>query len=271
MKETIDSLDKQDIDAQLKNISLLISPNNINNISNKNKMTDSFKKNESDNSSGQENNNKLNKKDVFQRLYVSKNIDFNDNKINKNNKVQYFELINDNLLFVFYQKDGCCLLYKIDWNKRNTDSESEEEFKKWKISDTRIFRLAKNIKAILGFSMYKPKNDLILIVDSYEKNNKERSNISLYKLKRNLIKEKNVLTNMINFEYEILKGYFEDYHLNFIDIQEKKQNVFIIDSNNNLKIFNLSQKKYIINHQFQEKILSLSLNNTSNISYLNGT
>ena len=44
LKETIDSLDKQDIDAQLKNISLLISPNNINNISNKNKMTDSFKK-----------------------------------------------------------------------------------------------------------------------------------------------------------------------------------------------------------------------------------
>jgi hypothetical protein len=46
LKETIDSLDKHDIDAQLKNISLLISPNNINNISNKNKMTDSFKKNE---------------------------------------------------------------------------------------------------------------------------------------------------------------------------------------------------------------------------------
>ena len=265
LKETIDSLDKQDIDAQLKNISLLISPNNINNISNKNKMTDSFKKNESDNSSGQENNNKLNKKDVFQRLYVSKNIDFNDNKINKNNKVQYFELINDNLLFVIYEKDGCCLLYKLDWNKRNADIKSEEEFKKWKISDTRIFRLAKNIKAILGFSMYKPKNDLILIVDSYEKNNKERSNISLYKLKRNLIKEKNVLTNMINFEYEILKGYFEDYHLNFIDIQEKKQNVFIIDSNNNLKIFNLSQKKYIINHQFQQKILSLSLNPCYNL------
>ena len=182
LKETIDSLDKQDIDAQLKNISLLISPNNINNISNKNKMTDSFKKNESDNSSGKENNNKLNKKDVFQRLYVSKNIDFNDNKINKNNKVQYFELINDNLLFVIYEKDGCCLLYKLDWNKRNADIESEEEFKKWKISDTRIFRLAKNIKAILGFSMYKPKNDLILIVDSYEKNNKERSYISLYKM-----------------------------------------------------------------------------------------
>ena len=26
---------------------------------------------------------------------------------------------NDNLLFVIYEKDGCCLLYKLDWNKRN--------------------------------------------------------------------------------------------------------------------------------------------------------
>ena len=268
LKETVDSLNKADLDAQLKNISLLISTNNINNMT-KNQMTDSFKKNESNNASsmniGQESNNKLNKKDVFKRLYVSKNEDYNDNKINKNNKVQYFELINDNLLFVIYEKDGCCLLYKLDWNKRNMDIESEEEFKKWKISDTRIFRIAKNIKSILGFSMYKPKNDFILIVDSYEKNNKERSNISLYKLKRSIIKEKNVATNMINYEYEILKGYFEDYHLNFIDIQEKKQNVFIIDSNNNLKIFNLSQKKYIINKQFIENIFSLSLNPCYNL------
>ena len=267
LKETIDSLNKTDLDDQLKKIALLTSQTNNN--KNKNKLTESQKKAESNNSSimnvGQESNNKLNKNDVFKRLYVSKNIDYKDNKINKNNKVQYFELINDYLLFVIYEKDGCCLLYKIDWNKRNMDIESEEEFKKWKISDSRIFRIAKNVKAILGFSMYKPKNDLILIVDSYEKNNKERSNISLFKLKRSVIKEKNVATNMINFEYEILKGYFEDYNLKFIDVQEKKQNVFIIDSNNNLKIFNLSQKKYIINNQFKENILSLSLNPCFNL------
>jgi hypothetical protein len=165
---------------------------------------------------------------------------------------------------VFYQKDGCCLLYKIDWNKRTTE-ESEEESKKRKISDTRVIRIAKNVKEILGFSMYKPKNDLILIVDCYEKKNNGRSNISLFKLKKVIMKEKNIATNMLNFEYEILNGYFENYSLNFLDFQEKKQNVFIIDSNNNLKIFNIVKKKYILNHQFNHKILSLSVNPSYNL------
>ena len=269
LKETIDSLNKTDLDGQLKSISLLVNPPSINN--NKNNRPDSnllYKKEDSSNSlSGneQENNNAKSKKDdVFKRLYVSKNIDSSNNKLNKSNSVQYFELINDNLLFVFYQKDGCCLLYKIDWNKRTTE-ESEEESKKWKISDTRVIRIAKNVKEILGFSMYKPKNDLILIVDSYEKNNNGRSNISLFKLKKVIMKEKNIATNMLNFEYEILNGYFENYSLNFLDFQEKKQNVFIIDSNNNLKIFNIVKKKYILNHQFNHKILSLSVNPSYNL------
>jgi hypothetical protein len=134
LKETIDSLNKTDLDGQLKSISLLVNPPSINN--NKNNRPDSnllYKKEDSSNSlSGneQENNNAKSKKDdVFKRLYVSKNIDSSSNKLNKSNSVQYFELINDNLLFVFYQKDGCCFLYKIDWNKRTTE-ESEEESKK---------------------------------------------------------------------------------------------------------------------------------------------
>ena len=269
LKETIDSLNKTDLDGQLKSISLLVNPPSINN--NKNNRPDSnllYKKEDSSNSlSGneQENNNAKSKKDdVFKRLYVSKNIDSSNNKLNKSNSVQYFELINDNLLFVFYQKDGCCLLYKIDWNKRTTE-ESEEESKKRKISDTRVIRIAKNVKEILGFSMYKPKNDLILIVDCYEKKNNGRSNISLFKLKKVIMKEKNIATNMLNFEYEILNGYFENYSLNFLDFQEKKQNVFIIDSNNNLKIFNIVKKKYILNHQFNHKILSLSVNPSYNL------
>ena len=269
LKETIDSLNKTDLDGQLKSISLLVNPPSINN--NKNNRPDSnllYKKEDSSNSlSGNEQENinvKSKKDDVFKRLYVSKNIDSSSNKLNKSNSVQYFELINDNLLFVFYQKDGCCLLYKIDWNKRTTE-ESEEESKKWKISDTRVIRIAKNVKEILGFSMYKPKNDLILIVDCYEKNNNGRSNISLFKLKKVIMKEKNIATNMLNFEYEILNGYFENYSLNFLDFQEKKQNVFIIDSNNNLKIFNIVKKKYILNHQFNHKILSLSVNPSYNL------
>ena len=272
LKEIIDSLNKTDLDEQLKKITLLTNPPNMNN-NNKNNRPDSnllYKKEDSKNSilrEGQEiiNNKSKEKNDVFKRLYVSKNLDFNDTKINKSNRVQYFELINDNLLFVIYEKDGCCLLYKIDWNKRNIDNESEDENKKWKISDSRIIRIAKNVKQILGFSMYKPKNDLILIVDCYDKNNNGRSIISLYKLKKMIMKEKNVGTNMLNFEYEILKGYFENYTLQYIDFQEKKQNVFIIDSNNNLKIFNLFQKKYIINNQFNQKILSLSVNPSYNI------
>ena len=269
LKETIDSLNKTDLDGQLKSISLLVNPPSINN--NKNNRPDSnllYKKEDSSNSlSGNEQENinvKSKKDDVFKRLYVSKNIDSSNNKLNKSNSVQYFELINDNLLFVFYQKDGCCLLYKIDWNKRTTE-ESEEESKKWKISDTRVIRIAKNVKEILGFSMYKPKNDLILIVDCYEKKNNGRSNISLFKLKKVIMKEKNIATNMLNFEYEILNGYFENYSLNFLDFQEKKQNVFIIDSNNNLKIFNIVKKKYILNHQFNHKILSLSVNPSYNL------
>ena len=215
-QENFNSVKKDNLEETIENILELLSNKN-------NEREGNSKDSDSNSESGGKSEDKEKEKKI-QKLYRPKGEEEENEKLVKDNSIKYFELINDNLLFVIYEKDGCCLLYKLDWNKRNADIESEEEFKKWKISDTRIFRLAKNIKAILGFSMYKPKNDLILIVDSYEKNNKERSNISLYKLKRNLIKEKNVLTNMINFEYEILKGYFEDYHLNFIDIQEKKQN-----------------------------------------------
>ena len=175
LKETIDSLNKNDLDTQLKKISLLTNPNIKDNKTYTKKNSDdsllkedSMSLNESSNELAKSQANKKSKDDVFKRLYISKNIDFKDTKINKNNKVQFFELINDNLLFVIYEKDGCCLLYKIDWNKRNMDSESEDEFKKWKVSDSRIIRIAKNIKNIIGFTMYKPKNDIILIVDSYE-------------------------------------------------------------------------------------------------------
>ena len=41
---------------------------------------------------------------------------------------------------------------------------SEDNLRKWKAEECRITRIAKNIKNILGYSMYKPNNDLIIIV-----------------------------------------------------------------------------------------------------------
>ena len=65
---------------------------------------------------------------VFDRLYIPKNkLEIND-KLNKTNKVKFFELINDNLLFILYENDGCSLFYKIDWSKKISDNETEAEF-----------------------------------------------------------------------------------------------------------------------------------------------
>ena len=270
LKENIDSLTKNDLDDQLKKISLLTSPpvkkidgipkNNSSSISDSN--SNSLDGNDSKNLKTEVENSK---NDVFKRLYKSKNIDFNDGKINKKNKVKFFELINDNLLFVIYANDGCCLLYKIDWNRKMLDGETEEDFKKWKVSENRIIRLAKNIKTVLGFSMYKPNNDIILIVDSYDKLNKKRTEISLYKMKKIIIKEKkDHISNMLNFEFELFNGYFENYSIKFIDLCEKKQSIYIVDTNNNLKIFDILKNQYIINKQFKDTIYSLSVNPSNN-------
>ena len=270
LKENIDSLTKIDLDSQLKKISLLTSAP-IKKIEKAPKSSSSLLKNESnleENESSKHLKTEVenNKNDVFKRLYKSKNIDFNDAKINRTNKVKFFELINDNLLLVFYANDGCSLLYKIDWNKKMLDEESEEDFKKWKVSDCRIIRLAKNIKTILGFSMYKPKNDIILIVDTYDEYNKKRSNISLYKMKKIIIKEKkDQIVNMLNFEFELFHGYFEQVEIKFIDLCEKKQLLYLVDSNNYLKIFDFLKKKYIIRKHYKDTILSLSANPSNNI------
>ena len=269
LKENIDSLSKNDLDEQLKKISILTSAP-IKKIESFNKNNSSLIKNDSM-SEGNESKylkteNENSKNDVFKRLYKSKNIDLNDGKINRKNKVKFFELINDNLLFVIYANDGCCLLYKIDWNKRIIDEESEEDFKKWKVSDCRIIRLAKNIKSVLGFSMYKPKNDIIMIVDSYEDVKKKLSNISLFKMKKILIKEKkDQITNMLNFEFQLFNGYFENHKIKFINLCEKKQSIYFVDTNNYLKIYEILKKQYITNKKFEDTILSLSVNPSINL------
>ena len=210
LKENIDNLTKNDLDDQLKKISDLTSPP-MKKMTNNNKSNSSLLKNESNalNNSSQvlRTENENTKNDVFKRLYKSKNLELIDSRINRNNKIKFFELINDNLLFVIYANDGCCLLYKIDWNKRMLDGETEEEFRKWKVSDCRIIRVAKNVKSVLDFSMYKPKNDIILIVESFDELNKKRSNISLFKMKKIIIKEKKNVSNMLNFEFALFCPY----------------------------------------------------------------
>ena len=269
LKENIDQLTKSDLNAQLKKISMLTS-NTIKKTENISKNKSSFLNSESNLDENESRHLKTevenSKNDVFKRLYKSKNEEYNDAKINKNNRVKYFELINDNLLFVIYANDGCCLLYKIDWNKKMLDEETEDDFKKWKVSDCRIIRMAKNIKAVLGFSMYKPKNDIIIIVDAYDEFNKKRSNISLYKMKKIIIKEKkDHISNMLNFEFELFNGYFENTPIKFIDLCEKKQSIYMVDSNNYLKIFDILKKQYIINRHFKDTILSMSVNPSVNI------
>ena len=268
LKENIDNLSKNDLDDQLKKISALTSPP-MKKISNKNKSNSSLIKNESNilNNSSQalRTENESTKNDVFKRLYKSKNLESIDARINRNNKIKYFELINDNLLFVIYANDGCCLLYKIDWNKRMLDGETEEEFRKWKVSDCRIIRVAKNVKSVLDFSMYKPKNDIILVVESFDELNKKRSNISLFKMKKIMIKEKKNVSNMLNFEFALFNGYFENAKVKLFDLCEKKQSIYIIDNNNYLKIFDILKEQYILTKHFNEPILSLSINPSNNL------
>ena len=227
LKENIDNLSKNDLDDQLKKISELTSPP-MKKIANKNKSNTSLIKNESNilnNSQVLRTENENTKNDVFKRLYKSKNFESINGRINRNNKIKFFELINDNLLFVIYANDGCCLLYKIDWNKRMLDGETEEEFKKWKVSDCRIIRVAKNVKSVLDFSMYKPKNDIIIVVESFDELNNKRSNISLFKMKKIIIKEKKNVTNMLNFEFALFNGYFENAKVKLLEGFIDKDNI----------------------------------------------
>ncbi len=54
------------------------------------------------------------------------------------------------------------------------------EFRKWKVTDSRVIRFSKNIKTILCFSMNKPTNDIILIVEYYENDLLKKRLIYLY-------------------------------------------------------------------------------------------
>ena len=211
---------------------------------------------------------------VFERLYIPKNKAEINDKLNKTNTVKFFELISDSLLFIIYENDGCSLFYKLDWNKKITENETEGEFKKWNVSECRVIRFAKNIKNILGFSMNKSTNDLVLIVETYENEfvKSKDTNIFLIKLKKTIKKNKKEVIHSIKYDYDLFNNYFENFEIKFLGCSENIQVIYFIDSHNYLNCFDLLKKEYTIKHFFPEKIFSFSVNNTNNlfaISYEN--
>ena len=286
LKEKIDSINKNNLDSKLREI-IMLSSTLANNTDEDQGGDKSNRSNKSNNNNTNynglfDNNNKTSynenkfgqtsKDEVFQRLYKSKKVEIIDEKIVKDNPVKFFELINDNLLFIIYSKDGCSLLYKIDWNKNNKDTVNEINFRKWKADESRIIRVSKNIKTIYGYSLYKPGNDLILIAETYpKKRSKDKINnnslISLYKLKKVLLKDQNYNTNQhsLTFEYELFNGFFDSTEIKHIDFDEKKQNIYFINSLNNLTCFSILKGEYVLNHPFNEQVNSLSVNSTNNL------
>ena len=267
LEENVDSLNINNLDDKLKEINILTNTDPIK----KNIYEDENMDNKSENKSekhleNEKNNESNDSDDVFKRLYIAKNKNENDAKLNKNNSVKFFELINDNLLFILYANDGCSLLYKIDWNKKMNDDETENEFKKWKVADCRVIRFAKNIKTIIGFSMHKPTNDIILIVEYYENElNKKKTNISLFKMKKTSIKKKKEVFYSISFESEFFINYFDNTQIKYLDLCENMQTIYYIDNNNYLNCFDLLKKEYTIKKYFSEEILSFSINSTNNL------
>ena len=289
LKENLDLVEKKNIDNKLKEISDLLSINLSNDSEKdkdgKNKDKDKDNDNNSNESNNENDNNKKEneseesesmgkseekmseKEKIIQKLYKPKGDEEEDEKLVKNNGVKYFELINDNLLFVIYIKDGCSLFYKIDWNRKIQDDETEAEFRKWKAAENRIIRIARNIKTFHGFSMNKASNDIILITESYEneKNIKKgKTYLSLFKLKKTLIKEQKSLTNSLHFEYQLFKGFFKNLDIKYIDLWEKKNIILILDTNGDLYSFNIKQNEYMLNYHFEEEIFCISTNPINN-------
>ena len=101
----------QDIDNQLKELAILTSNEHKdrNNELNEEIISQSASKNSSNLEEKKE--SKDEKDEVFHRLYKGKEDNTNDGKIDRTNKVKFFELLNDNLLFVIYNNDGIVLLY----------------------------------------------------------------------------------------------------------------------------------------------------------------
>ena len=282
LKEKIDAINKNNIDSKLREIITL--SNNAGNISDDEDYSEKNKKSNMNQNitnynsifgfnknSDIENFGKTAKNEVFNRLYKTKREEIKNEKIIRDNPVKFFELINDNLLYVIYTKDGCSLLYKIEWNKSNKEEITDSSQKKWKAEECRIVRIAKNIKNIYCYSMFKPNNDLILIAETYpKKSQKEKMNprslISLYKLKKVLLKEQNNVPQFsLTFEYELFNGFFDSTEIRYIDFDEKKQNIYLINGNNILSCFSILKSEYTFNYPLNTQVTSLAVNSTNNL------
>ena len=281
LKENIDNININNIDNKLTDIIVLLSKNLQNKDSNdydeKNKTILNINNNNDNGEFGSNHNNENDPKsktvrdEVFKRLYKAKKIEINDGKIERNNRVKFFELINDNLLFVIYNNDGCTLLYKIEWNKKVVEGDLESDLRKWKADECKIIRIAKNIKNVIGYTMNKPTNDIILIVESFLnkkiKNIKNpKTKISLIKLKKTIFKEQNNQNeHSLSFTFEIFNDFFSESEIKYMELGEKKQYIYLIDNKNELNCFDMLNNQYVVKQQFSEQVKSLSVNSNNNL------
>ena len=256
-QENFNSVKKDNLEETIENISELLSNKN-------NEREGNSKDSDSNSESGGKSEDKEKEKKI-QKLYRPKGEEEENEKLVKDNSIKYFELINDNLIFVVYLKDGCCMFYKIDWNKKIKDDETEAEFRKWKAEENRIIRIAKNIKTFHGFSINKNTNEILLIPESYEKLIKKgKTYLSLIAFKKSLIKELKESFYTLNYEYEIFKGFFKKMEVKFIDLWEKKNLILILDKNNELYSFDISENQYNLLIKFHEEVYKISTNPLNN-------
>ena len=259
-QENFNIVKKDNLEETIQNLSSLLNTKAI-----QVKEVNS-KDSDSNTESGTKTENKNTEKEAkIQKLYKPYGEDEENEKLVKDNSIKYFELYNDNLLFVIYSNDGCCMFYKIDWNRKIKDDETEAEFRKWKADENRIIRIARNIKTFHGFSINKNTNEILLIVENYEKLiQRGKTYLSLIKFRKSLIKELKESFYTLNYEYEIFKGFFKKFEVKFIDLWEKKNTILILDKSNELYSFDITENKYNLLYKFHEEVFNISANPINN-------
>ena len=68
----------------------------------------------------------------------------------------------------------------------------------------------------------------------------------------------------LNYEYEIFKGFFKKMEVKFIDLWEKKNLILILDKNNELYSFDISENQYNLLIKFHEEVYKISTNPLNN-------